>query len=89
MFGIEYQWTDRLRLWEAAPLAEEPTNWFEGVLAQLGIPEIILLLSVGFIVYLVLDSIGQRSVGKMAWLVALVGSAATLINNLARISKGV
>ena len=89
MFGYEYSWVDRLRLWEAGPLAEQPTNFFEDILAQLGIPEIILLLAVGFIVCLVLDSIGQRSVGKMAWLVALCGSAATFITNLARICKGV
>lgn len=89
MFGYEYNWIDRLRIWEAAPLAEQPTNWFENVLAKLGIPEIMLLLAMGFIVCLVLESIGQKSVGKMAWLVALCGSAATLIGNLARICKGV
>lgn len=77
LFGYEYHWTDRITLWEAAPLSEQP-NWFEDILAQLGIPEIILVLAIGFIVCLVLESIGQKSVGKMAWLVALCSSVATL-----------
>jgi hypothetical protein len=89
MFGYEYHWTDRLTLWEAAPLAEGP-NWFEDVLAQIGIPEIILLLAVGAVVCVILENIGQKAIGKMAWVIALCGSAATLIDNIARIfDKGV
>lgn len=50
LFAYVYQWTDRLNLLEAGPLAEQPTNFFEKFLAQLGIPEIMLLLCLGFIV---------------------------------------
>jgi hypothetical protein len=83
MFGYEYQWTDRLRLWgPAAPLAESP-NRFEAFLQAIHIPEILTLLAIGVVVALVLEALGQRAVSKMALVIAVFGSASLLLTGIA------
>lgn len=84
IFGYEYRWQDRITLWEAAPLAET-SNWFETILTKLGIPEIMLVLGLGFIVYFALEALGQRSIGRMTILVAIFSSVAILAENLKRL----
>lgn len=85
MFG--YAWTERLTLIQPGSLADQPTNWFETILAQLGIPEILLLVAMGVIVGLVLDSIGQKAIGKMVIVVAWLNAASLFITRLAQVSK--
>ena len=83
--GYEYHWTDRLRLYgEPAPFAEQP-NWFESVLINLGIPEILMILFAGIVVYFALEALGQRIIGKMAVVVAVFSATATLCVNVASI----
>ena len=82
----EFQWTDRLRLWEAGELAEKP-GFFDAVLSQLGLPEIMLLIGAGFVVCFMLEAIGQRGIGKMTLLVAIFSAASVLIQNIARIAE--
>jgi hypothetical protein len=82
----EFQWTDRLRLWEAGELAEQP-GWLDAVLSQLGLPEVMLLIGVGVIVCYMLEAIGQKGIGKMTLLVAIFSAASVLIENIARIAE--
>lgn len=85
MFGYEYQWTDRLKLWgPAAPLAESP-NRIEEFLQAIHIPEVLTLLAVGVVVALVLEALGQRAVGKMALIIAVFGSASMVLTGIARL----
>jgi len=83
MFG--FKWTDRITVWEAAPLEEQP-GWFDSVLSQLGLPEIMLLLGVGVVTCYMLEAIGQKSIGKMALLVSIFSVASVLVQNIAKIS---
>ena len=89
MLANAYHWTDRLTLWEAAPLAEEPTGFFAQVICNLGIPEALTILAMGVIVGLALQAIKQQAVGTMAILVSAVSAAAILATNLAAVLKGV
>lgn len=83
----EFQWTDRLRLWEAAELSEKP-GYFDAVLSQLGLPEVMLLIGVGVVVCFMLEAIGQRSIGRMTLLVSIFSAVSVLIENISKIAKG-
>lgn len=81
-----FQWTDRLTIVQEAPLADTP-NWFEGVLAQLGIPEIMLVVGMGVVVSMALDTIGQRGIGKMCMVVAVFNAVQILVQRLAAVAE--
>lgn len=84
IFGYEYNWWDRLTLWQAGELAEKP-NFFEEVITQLGIPEIMFILGLGFLTYFALEALGEKSIGRMSVLVAVFSSVALLAENLRRV----
>lgn len=83
-----YNWRDRLRIWgEPAPLAEQPTNFFESIITNLGIPEILMILAIGFIVFFALEALGQKTIGKMAIVIAVFSGVSTLCVNIATIFR--
>lgn len=83
-----FSWTERLTLVQEAPLADSP-NWFEGFLAQLGLPEIMLVLGLGIVVSLALDTVGQRAIGKMALIVAVFNAVQILVQKLAALAHAI
>lgn len=89
MFTFGYEWTERITLWEAAPLAPDPVTIFEKVICNLGIPEALTILALGMIVGLALESIRQEAIGTMAILLSAIQAAAILATHLAAVMKGV
>lgn len=79
----EYHWTDRLKLWGPAPPLAESPNRIEAFLQAIHISDVLTLLAVGAVVALVLEALGQRAIGKMAWIVALFGSASMILTGIA------
>ena len=89
MSGYEYHWHDRIKLGgEAAPFAEDSITVLERFITSLQLPEVLLMLGVGIIVYFMLYALGQKIIGYMALTVAIFSGLATLLEGLTTFFKG-